>query len=135
MDDHCLSECERYSVAENLWDELPTLPVSCCDMSAVVLNNSLYGFGGMAHSLFDTVQKLSLSSLTWEYMQLKLPHEASQFPCFKTDTEVYLVIKETLFSFAPLQIKPIKSLPKLIECYYSRGTLYYDEFLAIRPWL
>jgi hypothetical protein len=46
------------------------------------------------------------------------------------DTEVYLVIKQTLYSFTPLQVKAVKALDKDIRCrssYYSRGTLYYES--------
>jgi hypothetical protein len=77
----------------------------------------------------DTVQILGLDSLTWELMQLKLPQPVRFFACFKTDTEVYLVIKGTLYSFTPLQVKPIKTCLKDMLCresYYSRGTLYYS---------
>jgi hypothetical protein len=69
-------------------------------MSAVELHNSLYALGGsQVFRYLDTVQKLSLDSLTWQLMQLKLPQTAYDFPCFKKDTEVYLVIKRTLYSF------------------------------------
>jgi hypothetical protein len=43
---------------------------------------------------------------------------------------VYLIIKETLYSFTPLQVKPIKTVQG-INCeasYYSRGFLYYSSF-------
>jgi hypothetical protein len=62
-------------------------------------------------------------------MQLKLPQEAYYIPCFKTDTQVYLMIAATLFTFTPLQVKPIKAFTQGIQCpssYYSRGTLYGD---------
>jgi hypothetical protein len=63
-------------------------------------------------------------------MQLKLPQAVCGIPCFKTDTEVCLMIKKTLYSFTPLEVKPIKTLPERIkECYssyYSRGTLYNE---------
>jgi hypothetical protein len=99
-------------------------------MSAVELHNSLYAFGGcQAMGYLYTVQKLSLYSLTWQLMQLKLPQAEGCFPCFKKDTEVYLVIEKTLYSFTPLEVKPIKTLPKEIRCYssyYSRDTLYYE---------
>jgi hypothetical protein len=126
-----LSECERYSCAESRWEVLPTLPVACYDMSAVVLDDSLYALGGYARRYLDTVQKLSLDSLTWDLMQLKLPQAAYNFPCFKTDTEVYLVIAKALYSFTPLQVKPVKTLPRSIawccSSYYSGGTLYYEK--------
>jgi hypothetical protein len=126
----CLDECERYVCAESRWEVLPALTVACCALSAVVLDDSLYALGGYAGSDLDTVQKLSLDSLTWKFMQLKLPQAAYYFACFKSDTEVYLVIKETLYSFTPLQVKPLKTVAEDIWCfssYYSRGTLYYDR--------
>jgi hypothetical protein len=95
-------------------------------MSGVEVENSVYALGG--HN--DTVQKLSLYSLTWQLMQLKLPQATYYFPCFKKDTEVYLVIAKTLYSFTPLQVKAVKTLDEDISCrssYYSRGTLYYES--------
>jgi hypothetical protein len=125
------SECERYSCAESRWEVLPALPVACDGMSGVEVENSVYALGGRAdRSDLDTVQKLSLDSLTWQLMQLELPQPYSAFPCFKTETQVYLVIKETLYSFTPLEVKAVKNLDTSITCcyssYYSRGTLYYD---------
>jgi hypothetical protein len=77
----------------------------------------------------EAIQRLSLDCLTWELMQLKLPQTASCFPSFKTDTQVILIIKETLYSFTPLQVRAVKTLPESISLcnssYYSRGTLYY----------
>jgi hypothetical protein len=117
-----MRECERYVCAESRWEVLAILPVACVGMSAIELHNSLYAIGGG-----DTVQRLSLDSLTW---QLKLPQEADYFPCFKKDSEVYLVIKKTLYSFTPLEFNPIKTLPDnfglCFSSYYSRGTLYYE---------
>jgi hypothetical protein len=76
-----LSECERYVCAESRWEVLPALPVAGYAMSAVELDNSLYALGGSDHQSFlDSVQKLSLDSLTWELMQLKLPLTARFFP-------------------------------------------------------
>jgi hypothetical protein len=125
-----LSECERYVCAESRWEVLAALPVGGMGMSALELHNSLYALGGVGDRELDTVQKLSLDSLTWQLMQLKLPQTAWIFPCFNKDTEVCLVINKTLYSFTPLDVKPIKTLPEDIECYssyYSRGTLYYDN--------
>jgi hypothetical protein len=128
-----LSECERYVCAESRWEVLADLPVEGERMSAVELHNSLYALGGtqVLGRYLDTVQKLSLDSLTWQLMQLKLPHADFSVPCFKKDTEVYLVIWKTLYSFTPLEVKPIKTLPEeenifSESSYYSRGTLYYE---------
>jgi hypothetical protein len=133
--DRELSECERYVWAESRWEELPALPVPGYGMSAGVLDNNLYTLGGWANSYLDTVQKLSLDSLTWEVMRLNLPQAASSFPCFKTNTQMYLLINKTLYSFTPQQVLPIKAIHKCICCatsYYSRGTLYYDDGYATK---
>jgi hypothetical protein len=111
--DRFLSECERYSWAESRWEVLPDLPVPGSRMSGVELENRVYALGGYGR---DTVQKLSLDSLTWQLMQLKLPQAADDFPCFKKDTEVYLVIARTLYSFTPLHIKAVKNLDEDIRC-------------------
>jgi hypothetical protein len=124
-----LRECERYVCAESRWEELPAMPVACYAMSAVELDNSLYAFGGRAETDLDTIQKLSLDSLTWQLMQLKLPQTASYFPCFKTEPQVYLLINETLYTFTPIHIKAVKTVPEdiwSVTSYYSRGVLYYS---------
>jgi hypothetical protein len=130
-----LSECERYLCAESRWEVLPALPVACSAMSAVVLDNSLYALGGSDDRILDTVQQLSLDSLTWQLMQLKLPQACYFIACFKTESQVYLVIKKTLYSFTPFILKPIKTVPQAIKCYssyYSRGTLYYSDYQGIK---
>jgi hypothetical protein len=45
-------------------------------------------------------------SRTWELMRLKLPQADNVIPCFKEDTQVYLLIKGTLHSFTSLEVKP-----------------------------
>jgi hypothetical protein len=108
---------------------LAALPIAAQSMSAVELHNNLYALGSYDGRRLYTVQEWSLDSLTWQHLQLKLPRYSFNFPCFKLDTEVYLVIKKTLYSFTPLEVEPIKTLPEDIEClssYYSRGTLYYE---------
>jgi hypothetical protein len=63
-----------------------------------------------------------------ELMQLKLPQTAHCSPCFKTDTQVYLVTNKAVYSFTPPQINRTKTLSQHILCndsYYIRDTLYY----------
>jgi hypothetical protein len=71
-----------------------SIAVASGQMNAVELVNSLYALGGI-DGLLDTVQKLSLDSLTWELIQLKIPIALFRFPCFKTNTQVYLLIRNT----------------------------------------
>jgi hypothetical protein len=135
--DRHLSECERYECANNRWEALPRLPRACCQVSGVVIESNLYALGGAnADSFLDLVQRLSLVSLTWELMQLRLPYEDCFSPCFKLrDTEVYLVVKNTLCSFTGLEIRPLKTLTVGIKSlygasYYRRGTLYCSNILG-----
>jgi hypothetical protein len=130
----CLSECERYVCAENRWEALPPLPRACSGTSGVVVENSLYALGGYDGSYLDLVQKLSLENLTWELMQFRLPFAGYGLPCFKLrDTEVYLVVNQTLCSFTPFEIRLLKTLTEDIRSwygasYYCRGTLYCSSY-------
>jgi hypothetical protein len=127
-----LSECERYVCAENRWEALPPLPRACSHTSGVVVESSLYALGGYhrVEEELDLVQKLSLESLTWELMQFRLPFGEYGIPCFKLrDTEVYLVVYKTLYSFTGSEVRPLKTLTEDIQSwhgasYYRRGTLY-----------
>jgi hypothetical protein len=104
-------------------------------MSAVELHNSLYALGGLDVDSLDSIQKMSLDSLTWQLMLLKLPQAGFQFPCFKKDTEMLLVISQTLYSFTPLEVKPIKTHPEDIRCYSSycsRDIPYYSGVVLVK---
>jgi hypothetical protein len=96
-----------------------------------VVESSLYALGGLRGIAgLDLVQKLSLGSLTWELMQLRLPYPGRAISCFKLrDTEVYLVVNGALYSFTTLQVLPLKTLTNRINSwngasYYHSGTLY-----------
>jgi hypothetical protein len=112
-----MKECERYVCAESRWEVLPALHLAGRRMSAVEIKNSLYALGGSRDVLkrLDTVQKLNLHSLTWKLMQLKLPQAIDCFPCFKIETQVYLVNSNVLYSFTPLQVKEVGTLDPLIN--------------------
>jgi hypothetical protein len=133
-----MKECERFVYAESRWEDLPALLLACYSPSAVVLENSLYVLGGNAsYGYLNKIQKLSLHTLTWELMKLKLPQRIGYFPCFKfEDTQVYLVINKNLYSFSPLKINKIKTLPEYVfsmygPSYYCRGTLYCSTSDAV----
>jgi hypothetical protein len=133
-DSRQLSECERYICAENRWEALPPLPRACYGASGVVVESSLYALGGYGSNF---VQKLSLESLTWELMKLRLPFAGYGIPCFKLrDTEVYLVVNRTLCSFTAFEVSPLKTLTEDIyswfgTSYYCRGTLYCSSFSGL----
>jgi hypothetical protein len=118
------SKFERFVCAESRWETLPCLPrASAC-------------IGGSGDAPADMIQKLSLESLSWELIRLKLPRDYNEFPCFKvSNSQVYFVFKDlTLYSFMPqtLQIKPVKTVPKFLKScggpsHYSRGFLYFSS--------
>jgi hypothetical protein len=131
LNDRHLSECERFVYADKRWEALPPLPKACIKTSGVVVENSLYALGGESElEAFDLVQKLSLDSLTWELMQLRLLFDGCSIPCFKLrDTEVFLVVSKTLCSFTAFEVRPLKTLTEDIQSwygasYYRRGTLF-----------
>jgi hypothetical protein len=113
-----LSECERYLCAESQWEVLPALPIA----GEAMIDGSL------RHCSEVETRQPYLAAHEAQASLSRL-----QLPLLQEGTEVYLVIKKTLYSFTPL--KPIKILPKLIECrssYYSRGTLYYERGRGIK---
>jgi hypothetical protein len=129
------SKCERYVWAKNRWESLRSLPRACSNTSGVVVERSLYALGGYADgSYLDLVQRLSLENFTWELMQMRLPYGDFNIPCFKLrNTEVYLVVKQTLCLFTGLEVRPLKTLSKVISnfggaSYYRRGTLYCSYY-------
>jgi hypothetical protein len=71
-------------------------------------------------------------------MQFRLPFAGNCIPCFKLrETEVYLVVKNTLCSFTTLEVRPLKTLTGNIESwygesYYHRGTLYCSSDEGVR---
>jgi hypothetical protein len=108
-----------------------SLPRACSSTSGVVVESCLYALGGHDdESYLDLVQNLSLESLTWELMQFRLSFSGICIPCFKLrDTEVYLVVNQTLCSFTAFEVRLLKTLTKHIQSkfgasYYHRGTLY-----------
>jgi hypothetical protein len=126
-----LGACERFVCADNQWQELPPLPYSCCDVSAVVLGQCLYALGGDDGEPLDQVQRLILECLTWQVMKFQLPFAGCGIPCFKvSNTEVYLVVKQRLCSLTAKKVQLLrKTLTESIFCYcgpsyYRRGTLY-----------
>jgi hypothetical protein len=131
-----LAACERYSCAIRLWETLPALPSACYAMSPVVIDDSLYALGGNAgfEADLDCIHRLSLDRLTWQLIELKLPQAGCYIPCFKVrDSQVYLLINKTLYSFSPLRVTPLKTLTDDIRSffgasYYCRGILYCSDY-------
>jgi hypothetical protein len=128
-----LKECERYICAESRWEPIPPLSTVCFGMTCAVVEGSLYSLGGHnGVTALDLIHRLSLQTLTWELLKLKLPCKEYYFPCFTAKSpQVYFVMRKTLYVLNPLtsQVKSVKALYEDISnsggpsC-YSRGVLY-----------
>jgi hypothetical protein len=124
-----VKKCERDVCA---WEVLPDLPYGYNCISGVVLDSSLYTLGGYSGRDLDLIHKLSLDTLTWELLEVALPEPGRAVPCFR-DTQVYLVINSTLYSFTPSEVLLVKELSGDIKAWggpshYSRGTLYCSSY-------
>jgi hypothetical protein len=126
------SVCERYVCAEDRWEVLPEMPSACQLMGAFVLAGSLFAIGGYDWKRnLKWIQRLNLDLLTWQFMELRLPISGRGIPCFQVcDTQVFLVMDKSLYSFTPFEFKRLKDLTMDEDirsygaCYYSKGTLY-----------
>jgi hypothetical protein len=126
-----LKECERFVCAEGRWELLAPLPIACSGVTGVVAEESLYALGGYSGGFLNTVQKFSLTELTWTVMQLKLPYSSRFIPCFELNSSVFFVMKQTLYTLLPLL--PVTTLPQDVSSwsgpsYYSAGTLYCSNW-------
>jgi hypothetical protein len=128
-----LCECERYVCAKERWEDIPPLPRPRARMGAVVVLGRLYALGGSKgiHDDFDSIQRLNFDTLTWELLDLTLPHKVERLACFQHDNQVHFVLKGTLYTLTSDKVQPLKTLCKDIKsgelCHFSRGTLYYSS--------
>jgi len=143
-----LYECERFDFAANQWEAVSRLPKACHGLSLFVVEetNCLYAVGGFdSEAFFNCFQRLSLKCMAWDVMKLKLPFKEFRIANFKLEeSQVYLVLKGTLWVFNPLSatISEVKTLDEHISSvfgpsYYYGGYLYCTNFLgpAIRKFV
>lgn len=129
-------QCERFVIDEDRWENLPSLLNASISLSVIVLEDTrcLYTLG-----CIDYIQRLSLDSLTWDFMAIRLPSIGSYIPCFKTDElKVHFVLKTELYVLDPRsnRIQLVKSLNDDVSLsiwcvsgptYFNKGTLYVSN--------
>eukprot|EP00359_Climacostomum_virens_P011401 CAMPEP_0204917722 /NCGR_PEP_ID=MMETSP1397-20131031/15352_1 /ASSEMBLY_ACC=CAM_ASM_000891 /TAXON_ID=49980 /ORGANISM="Climacostomum Climacostomum virens, Strain Stock W-24" /LENGTH=172 /DNA_ID=CAMNT_0052090657 /DNA_START=269 /DNA_END=787 /DNA_ORIENTATION=+ len=128
-------ECERFNVTLEKWEAFEPLPQECTCVNVIALDESrcLYALGGevTGHTILNLIQRLSLRSMKWNILKLKLPSPAQCIASFKLDeSQVYFVISKKLYCFTPQasSIKLVKVLRRDVisfgPSYYSKGVLY-----------
>jgi len=129
-------KCERLLVREDRWEALQTLPRECFGVSVAVVRKtqSLYALGVEfeENRYLGLVQRLSLRSLTWEVMPIKLPGAALDIVCFRHgESKVWFVVSEKLYCLNALtegSISFVRKVGNLVSksgpSYYLRGNLY-----------
>jgi hypothetical protein len=126
--------CERFSETEGSWQALNPYPGRARRASCIVLDRGLYVLGGASPTSLNSIQKLDLTSLTWEVLEVKLPYLTSGIPCFKLSPnapQFFFVIEMTLYTFkaSSSTVHRVKVLGQDINSlfgpsYYSKGVLY-----------
>lgn len=98
------SKCLRFELTEKRWEDLDCLPFPCCDYGFIMLEATqcLYVFGGHSAILqkpLDYIQRLSLESLTWDFLQIKLPFAFCGYICVFNVYKVviHFIIDKKLF--------------------------------------
>mmetsp|Transcript_6634 Transcript_6634/g.11712 ORF Transcript_6634/g.11712 Transcript_6634/m.11712 type:complete len:275 (-) Transcript_6634:57-881(-) len=129
-----LKECERFSLKESRWEALSPLPLPCCCTCVIACKEteSLYSLTGDFKCL-TSIQRLSIRSLAWDIMPLKLPDDYGFFAAFRLDgeTQIYFGHKSVLYRYDLLAgsteaVKDIfcNILTHYGQSYFREGTLY-----------
>lgn len=125
------NECSRLSLSENQWEDLPALPHPCSDLSLVVIKatSSLYAFGGNFNCIdLNVIQRLSIETLSWELLSVKLPSPTSYIVSFtQDDHQAIIAIQSDVYVFDSLsnEIHQVASLRKPVNSY--AGPSYYHS--------
>mmetsp|Transcript_30326 Transcript_30326/g.53576 ORF Transcript_30326/g.53576 Transcript_30326/m.53576 type:complete len:280 (-) Transcript_30326:3-842(-) len=134
----CSSSCERLSLTEGTWEEIPLQPQLSYDVHAILIETSasLYTFGiGSESKALSAVQMLNLNTLTWSVLLVNyLPEPNSYIGIhFKVDdTRIYICLHGGLYAyhigtntFSRVKALSIKNLERSIG-HYRDGHLYQE---------
>mmetsp|Transcript_4807 Transcript_4807/g.8969 ORF Transcript_4807/g.8969 Transcript_4807/m.8969 type:complete len:274 (-) Transcript_4807:87-908(-) len=128
------SECERLILGEIEWQLIESIPESCFNLSVVSSKETqcIYAIGGYQIVPLNLIQSLSVETLTWAVLPVKLPFPQEFIAAFKLDeSQVFFIEGQTLFkfNFGNWNIERVKALSDNISSlhgpsYYSRGRVY-----------
>lgn len=127
-----LVDCERYSIAKDEWEIIPSLPKASHGINSVIIEPTkcLYVIGGNT----DEVQELNLLTLSWRVLPIQLPGQVFWYPVFRLSPEaftIYFLYESKLYSIDPqeMQLEEVKTVSANFQAfcgpsYYNRSTLY-----------
>jgi hypothetical protein len=126
--------CERYDMRRQTWTAIPPLPTTATNYyrSGVVVScDKLYCLGGTTDryngsaASRDAILTLSLESLSWSTLAVKLPSIACDMACFTKDSEVYFVLSSKLYRLTQdNRITQVCTLSANIQSHF--GPSYYS---------
>mmetsp|Transcript_21128 Transcript_21128/g.39030 ORF Transcript_21128/g.39030 Transcript_21128/m.39030 type:complete len:305 (+) Transcript_21128:440-1354(+) len=125
--------CERYNIANDLWEEVAGMPKPARHMGVTTTNSLLITFGGLGPGKrIKSIQCLDMNSLTWRELSLKLPVIGTFIACFKArQDEVFFIQNSTLYSLSQSldAIHKVKDLSENIDgkggqCIYHKKVLH-----------
>lgn len=120
--------CERYSICDDRWEFIDTLPYNCISKTAIFLEStqSIYLFGGNLCSILY----MELERLTWKIHSVNMPKTLSEPAIFKIDeTQVFIVGNERLYVFDPSLTLILNAGPTKMDylsgfAYLFKGVFY-----------
>mmetsp|Transcript_7228 Transcript_7228/g.13359 ORF Transcript_7228/g.13359 Transcript_7228/m.13359 type:complete len:259 (+) Transcript_7228:1953-2729(+) len=139
-----LSECEMYSLAEDAWTALPSLPCVLANANAVIVGtlNRLYLVGGLTLDQNNiAIYMLNLDSLTWSTMSVSIDSKLWWKPCFlqhPADLHFYCIANDLIYKYDCLSdtLRVVKRLRHTIMgwsiiYHYHDGIVY--TFPGVHP--
>mmetsp|Transcript_14923 Transcript_14923/g.27571 ORF Transcript_14923/g.27571 Transcript_14923/m.27571 type:complete len:270 (-) Transcript_14923:94-903(-) len=135
-DNEILSKCERLDLKRNKWQAIPTLPHACFHVTLATAEETLYAISGVSNLAENShlIQKLSLSSLSWEVLPVKLPsHQLCAVAFKQSESEVFIAVNKSLYLFDCQSdtLTHLKNLGRLVQGRdgtgtYSNGALIFN---------
>mmetsp|Transcript_3899 Transcript_3899/g.8179 ORF Transcript_3899/g.8179 Transcript_3899/m.8179 type:complete len:289 (-) Transcript_3899:2012-2878(-) len=141
-----LKKCERLNLQEGSWESIADpMQLGCNCSTAIALQASVYVLGGHAGmEKLNTVQKLSLDSLQWELLDIRLPYQRDDIACFyksPDSSQIYFIQDLSLYTLdtETCKIEKTNSLSRSLvsngPTYFRNGTLFLSTYETPTLWL
>lgn len=128
-----LISCERFSLATQLWEAIPNLPLAVHSNTLVVNERTglLHSVGGAKHLNFESVdfiQELNLFFLTWKLLGVRLQAPSTCIACFNNSGDLYLLLRRGLYKYFPTEdvALPVIWHSNMLASYCGPAYFYED---------